>query len=452
MNHAIIVASGAGIDGEDLSAFGRMFYCGNPQLTRLIIIAQRAGIEKFTVIDDGLDLYLRQSIEKDKRITAEINWQSPTEPLDLDSSPHLILQSNIVTTPSALENIIKSNPSSDEVMALVDSAKGALIKSNGNKAEELFHSGGKIVGVFAARGYVISNAFSRSNSLKSFLSSAIGEGKLNCLDFKDGYWMRLTEDEESLKRAEDIMFSHVSKSSSGWISKNIHSKLSIPVSRLLVKTPLTPNMISAIIGCIGALCGVFYAIGHPILGALFLEIATIFDRSDGEVARIKLQETKYGPWVDTTFDQLSFMSFVIGVPLGYWLIAHSKMAVIGGAINIGIFLFFLVWTYYFLITHAHSGTMVAYSKEVDKLIPKSRRTLLHRFIIKLRPMFKREFFSFVFLVAAIAGGYPWVLWLITLGLVLSLIHQVDDIIKVSMTKKRTKGVYVAPPQKQEIIV
>ncbi|MEM4658180.1 MAG: hypothetical protein QXX77_07150 [Candidatus Methanosuratincola sp.] len=45
-------------------------------------------------------------------------------------------------------------------------------------------------------------------------------------------------------------------------------------------------------------------------------------------------------------------------------------------------------------------------------------------------MMKREFFSLVFLIAAIFGGYQLVLSLTSLGLVLSFIHQMDDVIKI----------------------
>jgi hypothetical protein len=78
--------------------------------------------------------------------------------------------------------------------------------------------------------------------------------------------------------------------------------------------------------------------------------------------------------------------------------------------------------------------MVAYPRTIDKLVPLEERTIVHRLIIKLRPMITRAFFSLVFLLAAILGGYPWVLSLTTLGLVLALIHQIDDLIKLIKIK------------------
>lgn len=430
MDSAVILTCGRGICGEDLSLFGAKVYGGNEQLLRLIIIAQRAGIKRFTVVVGSIPHRLKQKVERDRRITSEINWHVIGAPLKLDPVPHAILQSNVVTTPSGLSSIIDSYPEKNEVIALVDAHNGPQVKTENGNVREVFYSGGRLVGVFAASGELIADTINSEDSLVNLISKAISDGNLKQKEFKDSYWMRLTEDAASLRKAEDLLFSNVSKSSSGWLSKNIHSKLSIPLSRLLIRTPLTPNMISGIIGTIGMLSGFFYTIGKPVLGAAFLEIATIFDRCDGEVARVKLMESKSGPWVDTVFDQLSFLSFVLGVPIGYWLLYEDPMAIVLGSINLFIFLFFQVWTFYFLAKYARSGSMVSYTKEIDKIIPIRQRTPLYRLIIKLRPMMKREFFSLVFLIAAIIGGYQWVLGLTSLGLVLSFVHQVDDVIKI----------------------
>ncbi|MEM4658181.1 MAG: CDP-alcohol phosphatidyltransferase family protein [Candidatus Methanosuratincola sp.] len=330
MDSAVILSCGRGICGEDLGLFGAKVYGGNEQLLRLIIIAQRAGVRRFTVVVGSMPHRLRQKIERDRRITSEINWHIMGTPLKLDPVPHAILQSNVVITPSGLSNIIDSSPEKNEVIALVDTHSGPQVKTENGSVREVFYSGGRLVGVFSASGELISDTINSDDSLVNLIAKAISGGNLKQKEFKDSYWMRLTRDPSSLRKAEELLFSHVSKSSSGWLSKNIHSKFSIPLSRLLIRTPLTPNMISAIIGTIGMLSGLFYINGKPVLGAVFLEIATIFDRCDGEVARVKLMESKAGPWVDTVFDQLSFFSFVLGVPIGYWLHYGSPIAIVLG--------------------------------------------------------------------------------------------------------------------------
>jgi len=245
--------------------------------------------------------------------------------------------------------------------------------------------------------------------------------------------MRLSADKGSAKKAEDLIFDHVGKTATGWISRNINSKFSLPTSRLLVKTPLTPNMISVGINIVGSLCGIFYAIGHPVIGALFMHIATVLDRCDGEVARVKLKETEKGQWVDTISDQATVLSFLIGVPLGYYFISNNPIALVLGGINISIFLFFVIWSFYFLSRYTNSGSLVTYF-EVDKLVEAQKTSLIRKLIKIVRPLGRRNVYSLAFIFIAIFGGYPWVLGLTTVAAILFFIHSFEDIIKLRKIK------------------
>lgn len=435
MDHAILIAAGTGIDGESLNSHGETIFGGIPQIKRLAITAERTGIKRFTVIVEKDDSPLKELLNGENGVKSDITWHTLGSPIKSEPNPSLVLQSNLVISPAGLLNLMDSKVSEDEVTVLVDNHKDAWVKTKGNNIDDIFSYGGKAVGAFVANVSLIEKSILNSMHLRSWLEELVGRDSVKSVSFQDGYWMRLSSDEDSAKRAEDILFSHVSKSSSGWISKNINSKMSIPVSRLLINTSLTPNMISVIIGIIGILSGVFYIQGHPVLGGLLLELSTIFDRCDGEVARIKLMESRRGQWIDTIFDQLSFLSFVIGVPVGLYKLTKSSLAITLGGLNLVIFIFFLIWSFYVLVKYANSGSMVAYSRTVDMLVPVEKRTLIHKLIIKLRPMMKREFFSLVFLLAAIFGGYTWVLCLTTLGLSLTLIHQIDDLFKLKRLKQ-----------------
>lgn len=434
MDHAILVVAGTGIAGERLNSHGETLVGGTHQIKRLIITAQRAGIERFSIIVEDNNSPLKEILKNEKRVKSNITWCTLGSMVKFEPSPSLILQSNLVINPTGLSGLMACNVSQDEIVVLVDEKKDAWVKSKGGKVEEVFLIGAKAVGAFVAHGGLLEKAILNSMSLKGWAEELVGRGSVKSVKLADGYWIRLSSDKNSIREAENLLFSNVKKSTSGWISKNINTKISIPISRLLIHTPLTPNMISVLIGIVGVLCGFFYVIEHQILGAVFLELSTILDGCDGEVARIKLMESKRGQWIDTISDQLTFLSFVVGVPVGFYRIAKSPIAIILGGINLLIFLFFLVWSFYFLVKYANSGSMVAYPKNIDKLIPVEERTIVHKLIIKLRPMMTRAFFSPVFLIAAILGGYPWVLSLTTLGLSLALAHQIDDLIKLQRSK------------------
>ncbi len=430
MDHAIVVAAGTGLDGEKLSQFGQIVFGEIPQFKRLIITAQRAGIKRFSIITEKDDASLKGTLLNDKRIESDVEWHPLGSPVSFSSTPSLILQSNLVTTPSALSHLINNRTiNQEEILLLIDQTRDAWVRSKDNRIQELFPSGGKAVGAFVASGRLLEKSIMDSMDLRSWVQELISIDKVTFANFSDGYWMRLTSEKGSAKKAEDILFSHVGKTMTGWISRNINSRISLRLSRYIIRTPLSPNMISILINIIGMLCGPFYAIGHPVWGAVFLQIATVLDRCDGEVARIKLMETKRGQWVDTVSDQLTVLSFIIGVTIGYYNITKSPLVLVFGSLNLAIFIFFLIWSFYFLHRYTDSGSLVSYFK-VDKMVGKENRTLLHKLILIIRPMGRRNFYSLGFLVAAIVGGYPLVFLGLTIALILFLIHQVEDIILI----------------------
>ncbi len=433
MDHAILVAAGTGIEDTELSISGSTVFGSLPQIKRLVITAQRAGIKHFTIITEDSDTSLKKLLANDNRIEADIYWTSVDSEIKLESTPYLIIQSNLITTPQALSDFMDSEINNDEILILTDTSE-----NTGNKAKEPFvgeicPNGGRAVGAFIASGELLQKAFSDSKSLKDIVSEQVEKEKAKYKEFSGKYWMRLSNDKDSAKKAEDLIFNYVGKTATGWISRRINSKFSLPTSRLLVKTPLTPNMISIGINIIGSLCGIFYAIGHPVIGALFMHIATVLDRCDGEVARVKLMETKKGQWVDTVSDQFTVLSFLTGVPVGYYLISNNPIALVLGGINIFIFLFFVAWSFYFLTRYTNSGSLVTYF-EVDKLVEPQKTSFVRKVIKIVRPLGRRNVYSFAFILIAAVGGYPWVLGITTIAAILFFIHSFEDIIKLRKIK------------------
>jgi len=429
MDHAILVAAGTGIEDESLSSHGMEVFGALPQIKRLVITAQRAGIKKFTIIAESGAHPLKEILNNDKRIVSEISWHPLGTSLNHDNGPSLILQSNLVTSPGALENFIDTETNDDEILVLVDLSDDAWIKTGKDGVSDLFWTGGRAVGAYIASGKLLEKAVMDSMSIKNLVHELVARDKVKYKKFEDSYWMRLTSDKGSVKEAEDLIFTTVGKTATGWISRNINSRFSLPTSRLLVKTPLTPNMISVMINIIGIFCGIFYAIGHPVIGALCMHAATILDRCDGEVARVKLMETKKGQWVDTISDQFTVLSFLIGVPVGYYFASNNPVALILGGVNVSIFVFFVIWSFYFLTRYTNSGSLVTYL-EVDKLVEVKETSLIRKLIKIIRPMGRRNFYSLGFLVLAILGGYPWVLGFATVGAIMFFLHQLEDIIRL----------------------
>ena len=433
MDHAIVVAAGTGIENTDLSSYGNIEFGSLPQIKRLVITAQRAGIQHFTIITEDCDSSLKDLLANDKRIESTITWVNLQETIQFEHIPYLIIQSNLLTTPQAISSFIEGEIENDQIYILSDTSDDPWVKIDQDRVLEITPDGGKAVGAFIASGELLNQNYSDSKSLYGMVPQMVNEGKAKYRKFMDKYWMRLSDNTNTAKEAEDLIFNYVGKTATGWISRNINSKFSLPTSRQLIKTPLTPNMISIGINIIGSLCGIFYALGHPVIGALFMHTATILDRCDGEVARVKLMETKKGEWVDTISDQFTVLSFLLGVPIGYYLNSEKPIALILGGINISIFLFFVIWSFYFLTRYTNSGSLVTYFK-VDNLVEPQKTSFIRRIIKIVRPMGRRNVYSTAFIFIAIFGGYPWLLGITTIAAILFFIHQFEDILKLRRIK------------------
>lgn len=119
--------------------------------------------------------------------------------------------------------------------------------------------------------------------------------------------------------------------------------LSCRLTPLLVRTPFTPNQITGAALAIGVGGGWCYAQGSRpwmLTGALLLVLSYVLDNCDGEIARLKGLESRFGDRLDTFTDWLVhavfFLALGIGVgktdPQGPWMwLAWAVVA--GSSIN-----------------------------------------------------------------------------------------------------------------------
>ena len=440
MKHAIVFCSGTGTNGQDLSGFAAASVARVSQLKRIVINSQRAGIERFHVVADNADFL--SALLDSGGIAAEINWVSPGEPVSVDSARVLVLESSFGTTGSGpMEKFLRDSQGcgEGEISLLVGEDSEPLVVTDGEtgRASGYEGAGKRVAGAFVADRADVPAILS-APGIDVWLGREAARGRVRTFGADGGQWYRLSDAEESVGEAERIIFSHVGKTATGWIARKINGRISLPLSKLLIRTPLTPNMISVLINMIGVLCGPLYALGHPVLGALFMQIATVLDRCDGEVARIKLMETKRGQWVDTISDQFTVLSFLVGVPLGYYLQTGSVVAVALGTYNLVVFALFLCWSLYFIRKYTDSGSLVAYF-EVDRHLDPGELSGLRKLLSRLRYLGRRNYYSAILVVLAVIGGNPLVLFASSFLLTMFLLHQLEDVFRMFRQGKSEKS-------------
>ena len=79
---------------------------------------------------------------------------------------------------------------------------------------------------------------------------------------------------------------------------------------------------------IGISSALFFAQGsYPwiFIGGVLAQATSITDGCDGEIARLKFLSSKFGAWLDDTFDRYIDMLIVIGMAFGYWTVSQNLM-------------------------------------------------------------------------------------------------------------------------------
>jgi len=113
------------------------------------------------------------------------------------------------------------------------------------------------------------------------------------------------------------MSSGATKSTDGYVSRYINRRFSTPITNFIVRhnIPLTPNQVSVISFLIGAACLPFYLLGHPIIAGILVQVSSIVDGVDGELARILNMSSKFGAFLDAVLDRLADVLAVLGAAL-----------------------------------------------------------------------------------------------------------------------------------------
>jgi phosphatidylglycerophosphate synthase len=138
-----------------------------------------------------------------------------------------------------------------------------------------------------------------------------------CESVSSDQWQRISSSEDR-RLAEEKLDAWLMKSTDGPFAR-MNRKVSIPISRQLIKFPITPNMVSLFTLGVSFWAGAFFALGgraNMLIGAILSVIASILDGSDGEVARLTFQDSAFGCWLETVCDYLYYVFIFAGMMIG----------------------------------------------------------------------------------------------------------------------------------------
>jgi len=251
-------------------------------------------------------------------------------------------------------------------------------------------------------------------------------------------------DRASRRAAENAVFDDLMRGDLGLVARVINKKISFRLTRyLLVHLPITPNMVTLLAGFVGLWGALLISTGtydNVVMGFLLAQAQSILDGCDGELARVRFQQTSLGEWLDTIVDDFLNLAIVLAVGVALWRkgaplgdFKDIKVGNVLSALNGGTFLdmkmalaaagmllFYNVVAYRELVKQGEGGEVLkirwwfAYGQSLKSMSGAGSGALKALLMIG-----KRDFFIFSWLVLAYFDLLPLVL---LYALVLAIVY------------------------------
>lgn len=135
------------------------------------------------------------------------------------------------------------------------------------------------------------------------------------------WWVDIDE-EEKIKKAENLLLKSLIKENDGFISKNINRKISLKITKYIADRNIEPNMITIASFFLTLISAILFAKGeysYLLAGAILIQLASIVDGVDGEIARLKFKSTEKGAWFDRALDRYGDAFAILGLAYGEWI-------------------------------------------------------------------------------------------------------------------------------------
>jgi phosphatidylglycerophosphate synthase len=300
-----------------VSAFQRI--AGLPIAERVLRSAFRARYDRVVVLADGpLASAVRavaRDIRRDIRIVGNaVEWRRALAAVP-PGAPVVAIGAGTVVSPAMLEDAAAAAPSAGEAR---DVAAGAEWPISG-------------VLRVRAEDEIASDSERLAAALRQRLTAHTPLPTGDDVSFGRARLIVRAVSPADLDRAEKTMRRSSYKDTDNMLAR-FNRRMSLPVSVALIRTPVTANQLSVALVAVGFYSAWLFSLGNywaGVLGAFLSLAASVLDGSDGEIARLKYQESALGCWIETFGDYSYYIAIFVGLTMGavhrtgwhgfYWL-------------------------------------------------------------------------------------------------------------------------------------
>ena len=222
------------------------------------------------------------------------------------------------------------------------------------------------------------------------------------------------------KSADNMLWDGCRKAVDGIVSRHLNRHISLAISRRIAHTRAMPNHITAITFSLGVAAAVCAAIGGTaawVAAGVLFQATSVLDGVDGELARVRMDGSVMGEWLDTISDDssdvlmygaLGLGAYRVGfapniVPAELWL-ALGIAAVVGKLAS--------MFIYYRWLRARGRGDLLAFQWSFED---ETSQTAFGRIVANLKYLTKNDFIAFAVMVLGLVGFLPWFLFVAVPG-------------------------------------
>ena len=330
---------------------------GLPIIDRIILSAKQTGITEFVIVTgyqgDSIKAHLGTGNKYGVSISYVENksWKKANGISALKAHRHfsthfVLLMADHIFDPRTLTRIqrlhLKPDESAlaidrnlDSVNDITDTTKvmvknGRVVSLN----KKLTDYNGFDTGMFVCSPTVfraLRQSTSRNhNSLSDGMRILVSEVKLRALDIQDSFWADC-DTYDDIKFAQKKLVKSLTKPHDGFVSKHFNRPISgFITSRLLIYTPITPNMITLVNPVLSLVIYHLLSDGNPlwlIPAGILIQFVSIIDGCDGELARLRFTNSKFGGFFDAVVDKYVDTIVIAGLAVSYFNTTHNPIII-----------------------------------------------------------------------------------------------------------------------------
>lgn len=335
---AVILAAGRGSRLQAASACKPLTpLLGTTLLDRNIRLALAVGAQRVTIVTGYRhhDLFdWKTQLPSDLRCRVELvhnrlwdeteNGYSLVQASKRLAGNFLILMADHVYSLELLQALVRENPRDGAILAVdyrldrptIDVQDATKVRCHGQLIEalgkELEGWNAYDTGAFFCSASILPRlkalGAEGDTRLSGFMQKLVVEGRLQACDIGQAYWQDI-DTPSDLSAARQGLLSTLAdgKRADGPVSRYLNRPCSRWITRHIADTPITPNGISYLVFAITGIAAVLAATANwwpvYVLAGVLIQLASVLDGCDGEIARLRAQSSEYGGWLDSVLDR-----------------------------------------------------------------------------------------------------------------------------------------------------